>query len=75
MNDGDQAALDFLVEHGAEHAFQVGFRLIKELSQLPEDSPSWANTTRIPVYAAAAPASELFIDICQADPEPELGRL
>ena len=29
-HEGDQAALDFLVEHGAEHAFQVGFRLIKD---------------------------------------------
>ena len=37
-HEGDQAALDFLVEHGAEHAFQVGFRLIKELSQPPEDA-------------------------------------
>ena len=36
-HEGDQAALDFLVEHGAEHAFQVGFRLIKELAQANED--------------------------------------
>lgn len=31
-----ETALDFLVEHGAERAFQQGFRLIKELSEMPE---------------------------------------
>src|ERR1700709_1464898 len=28
MHESDQAALDFLIEYGAEHAFQAGFRLI-----------------------------------------------
>ncbi len=63
---GDQAALDFLVEHGAEHAFQVGFRLIKELSQLPEDALV-GEYDQDPVYLARR-LRELFIDICQADP-------
>lgn len=65
-HDGDQAALDFLVEHGAEHAFQVGFRLIKELSQLPEDALV-GEYDQDPVYLARR-LRELFIDICQADP-------
>jgi hypothetical protein len=46
MHDGDEAALDFLVEHGAEHVFQAGFRLVKELSALPEDTLTCAAPTR-----------------------------
>ena len=65
-HEGDRAALDFLVEHGAEHAFQVGFRLIKELSQLPEDALV-GEYDQDPVYLARR-LRELFIDICQADP-------
>jgi hypothetical protein len=65
-HEGDQAALDFLVEHGAEHAFQVGFRLIKDLSQLPEDALV-GEYDQDPVYLARR-LRELFIDICQADP-------
>lgn len=64
--ESDQAALDFLVEHGAEHAFQVGFRLIKELSQLPEDALV-GEYDQDPVYLQRR-LRELFIDICQADP-------
>ena len=64
--ENDQAALDFLVEHGAEHAFQVGFRLIKELSQLPEDALV-GEYDQDPVYLQRR-LRELFIDICQADP-------
>jgi len=30
-DDPDLDALDLLIEEGAEHAFQIGFRLIKEL--------------------------------------------
>ena len=65
-HEGDQASLDFLVEHGAEHAFQVGFRLIKELSQLPEDALV-GEYDQDPVYLQRR-LRELFIDICQADP-------
>ena len=65
-HEGDQAALDFLVEHGAEHAFQVGFRLVKELSQLPEDALV-GEYDQDPVYLQRR-LRELFIDICQADP-------
>lgn len=65
-HDGDDAALDFLVEHGAEHAFQAGFRLIKELSQLPEDALV-GEYDQDPVYLARR-LRELFVDICQADP-------
>ncbi|NNM79778.1 MAG: hypothetical protein HKM01_04925 [Gallionella sp.] len=36
LHDDAEAALDHLIEHGAERVFQRGFRLIKELSEMPE---------------------------------------
>jgi hypothetical protein len=66
LHEGDLAALDFLIEHGAEHAFQIGFRLIKELAALPEDTLVGEYDTD-PVYAARR-LRDLFIDLCQTDP-------
>ncbi|WP_296001896.1 hypothetical protein [Rugamonas sp.] len=66
MHDGDQAALDFLIEHGAEHAFQIGFRLIRDLSALPEDALVGEYDVD-PVYVQRR-LRDLFIDLCQADP-------
>ncbi|MDC8757386.1 DUF6178 family protein [Janthinobacterium fluminis] len=66
MHDGDQAALDFLVEHGAEHAFQAGFRLVRELSQLPEDALV-GEYDLDPVYVQRR-LRDLFVDLCSADP-------
>jgi hypothetical protein len=63
---GDDAALEFLVEHGAEHAFQIGFRMIRDLSQLPEDSLV-GEYDLDPVYVQRR-LKELFVDICSADP-------
>lgn len=65
-HEGDEAALDFLIEHGAEHAFQAGFRLIRDLSQLPEDSLV-GEYDLDPVYVQRR-LKELFVDICSADP-------
>jgi hypothetical protein len=65
-HEGDEAALDFLIEHGAEHAFQAGFRLIRELAQLPEDTLVGEYDTD-PVYVQRR-LKDLFVDICSADP-------
>lgn len=65
-NDTDLAALEFLIEHGAEHAFQIGFRMIKELSALPEDTLVGEYDTD-PVYSARR-LRDLFIELCQTDP-------
>jgi hypothetical protein len=65
-HDGDEAALDFLIEHGAEHAFQAGFRLVRELAQLPEDTLV-GEYDQDPVYAQRR-LKELFVDLCSADP-------
>lgn len=64
--ESDLEALDLLIEEGAEHAFQIGFRLIKELSALPEDSLVGEYDTD-PVYAARR-LRDLFVDLCQTDP-------
>lgn len=66
LHEGDEAALDFLIEHGAEHVFQAGFRLIRELSALPEDSLV-GEYDQDPIYAQRR-LKELFVDICSADP-------
>lgn len=65
-HEGDEAALELLVEHGAEHAFQAGFRLIRDLAALPEDSLV-GEYDLDPVYVQRR-LKELFVDICCADP-------
>lgn len=63
----DEAALDFLIEHGPEQAFKQGFKLIKELAALPEDTLV-GEYDKDPVYAQRR-LKELFTDICHADPQ------
>ena len=64
--DSDQAALDFLVEQGPEAAFQAGFRQLKELSAMPEDTLI-GEYDADPVYAQRR-LRDLFFDICFTDP-------
>jgi len=64
--EGDLDALDILIGEGAEHAFQAGFRLIRELAALPEDSLV-SEYDLDPIYAQRR-LKELFVDICTADP-------
>jgi len=64
--EGDLDAVDILIGEGAEHAFQAGFRLIRELAALPEDSLV-SEYDNDPVYAQRR-LKELFVDICTADP-------
>src|SRR5471032_3341301 len=66
MHEGDLAALDFLIEHGAEHAFQIGFRMVRDLSVLPEDALV-GEYDQDPVYVQRR-LRDLFVDICQTDP-------
>ena len=63
---GDLDALDVLLGEGAEHVFQQGFRLIRELAALPEDTLI-GEYDNDPVYSARR-LKELFVDICTADP-------
>ena len=64
--DDEEIALDYLVEEGAEHAFQTGFRMIRDLAALPEDSLVGEYDSD-PVYMQRR-LKELFVDICSADP-------
>jgi hypothetical protein len=64
--EGDAVALDMLIEEGIEYVFQTGFRLIRELSALPEDSLVGEYDSD-PVYAQRR-LKELFVDLCTADP-------
>jgi hypothetical protein len=63
---GDLDALDLLLEEGAEYVFQQGFRLIRDLAALPEDTLV-GEYDNDPVYSARR-LKELFVDICTADP-------
>ena len=63
---GDLDALDVLLDEGAEFVFQQGFRLIRDLAALPEDTLI-GEYDNDPVYSARR-LKELFVDICTADP-------
>jgi hypothetical protein len=65
-DDSDETALDILIADGAEYVFQAGFRMIRELAALPEDSLV-GEYDNDPVYAGRR-LKELFVDICTADP-------
>jgi hypothetical protein len=64
--ESDEAALDYLIENGAEQAFQAGFRLVRELAALPEDTLV-GEYDNDPVYSQRR-LKELFVDLCTADP-------
>ena len=64
--EDDLDALDLLIEEGPELVFQQGFRLVKDLSALPEDSLV-GEYDLDPVYSQRR-LKELFIDLCTADP-------
>ena len=64
--EDDDATLDFLIDEGAEHAFQAGFRMVRDLAALPEDSLV-GEYDQDPVYAQRR-LKDLFVDICAADP-------
>jgi hypothetical protein len=65
-DESDEAALDILVEEGAEYVFQAGFRLVRDLAALPEDTLVGEYDTD-PVYSQRR-LKELFVDLCTADP-------
>lgn len=63
--DGD-AQLSFLLHHGAEYVFQMGFRHIKELSSLPYTA-FVSDFDRDP-HIQQRDIKLLFAEICRADP-------
>ena len=66
LHDDNAAAINLLVEHGAEHIFQKGFRLIRELATLPE-------VTMVSAFDHTPLEQErqlknAFLRFCNADP-------
>ena len=64
-DDGD-AQLSFLLQHGAEYVFQMGFRHIKELSGLPYTA--FVSDFDNDPYIQQRDIKVLFAEICRADP-------
>ena len=58
--------LTFLLHHGAEHVFQMGFRHIKELSALPYTA--FVSDFDNDPYIKQRDIKMLFGEICRADP-------
>lgn len=66
LHEDDEAAIDFLIEHGTEQAFQKGFRLIRELAMLPEVAmvSAFDNTPQ----EQERQLKNSFLRFCNADP-------
>lgn len=66
LHDDDEAAINFLIEHGAERIFQLGFRLVRDLAKLPE-------VAMLSPFDSAPHEQErqlknTFLKFCNADP-------
>ncbi len=61
-----EASLTFLLQHGAERVFQMGFRHIKELNSLPY-VPMLSEFDSDP-FVQQRNLKALFFEICRADP-------
>jgi hypothetical protein len=62
----NEARLSFLLHHGAEYVFQMGFRHIKELSNLPY--VAFVSDFDSDPYVQQRNVKALFSEICCADP-------
>ncbi len=63
--DGE-AQLSFLLHHGAEYVFQMGFRHIKEVSALPYTA--YVSAFDNDPFVQQRDIKMLFLEICRADP-------
>lgn len=64
--ESNDAKLAFLMKHGAEHVFQMGFRHIKELSSLPY--VAFVSDFDNDPFVQQRNVKALFSEICHADP-------
>lgn len=64
--DSNDSRLSFLLHHGAEHVFQMGFRHIKELSALPY--VAFVSDFDNDPFVQQRNVKALFSEICRADP-------
>lgn len=63
---GKDAKLAFLLQHGAEYVFQMGFRHIKELSALPY--VAFVSDFDNDPFIQQRNLKAIFMEICSADP-------
>jgi hypothetical protein len=66
VSSSNEAKLSFLLHHGAEYVFQMGFRHIKELSSLPY--VAFVSDFDRDAYVQQRNVKALFFEICRADP-------
>lgn len=66
LPDSNEAKLAFLLQHGAEYVFQMGFRHIKELSTLPY--VAFVSDFDNDPFVRQRNVKALFSEICRADP-------
>jgi hypothetical protein len=64
--DNHAAQLSFLLHHGAEHVFQLGFRHVKQLSGLPY--VAFVSDFDNDAFVQQRNVKVLFSEICHADP-------
>jgi len=64
--ESKESRLTFLLHHGAEYVFQMGFRHIKELSSLPFDA--FVSDFDSDPFIQQRNIKLLFMEICRADP-------
>lgn len=64
--DSGEASLSFLLHHGAEHVFQMGFRHIKTLSDLPY--VAFVSDFYNDPFVQQRNVKALFSEICRAEP-------
>ncbi len=64
--DSGDAKLSFLLQHGAEYVFQMGFRRIKDLSALPYTT--FVSDFDNDPFVQQRNLKAIFMEICSADP-------
>ncbi|MFH2134193.1 MAG: hypothetical protein ABII81_03320 [Pseudomonadota bacterium] len=64
--DSGDAKLAFLLQHGAEYVFQMGFRHMKELSALPY--AAYVSDFDNDPFVQQRNLKAIFLEICSADP-------
>lgn len=66
ISEGNESKLSFLLQHGAEHVFQMGFRHIRELSSLPY--VAIVSDFESDPFVHQRNLKATFLEICRADP-------
>jgi len=64
--ESNESRLSFLLRHGAEYVFQMGFRHIKELSSLPY--VAFISEFDNDPFVQQRNLKAIFLEICRADP-------